>query len=157
MAKSLRSKTKRAFRSKKRETGVYAAAAAARLNRLNAKLIQTTKKDLDGDVIVGDAQEGDTSGWCWFATFGLMDPNDITLDGLEAETLDDIQQVRPDSMAIDTEYPKRVSTHGPRGSRREEWRKSKGRDCSTEKSRALQEKTLIFNFYTRDPSIGLTA
>ncbi|KAJ3506230.1 hypothetical protein NLJ89_g6988 [Agrocybe chaxingu] len=83
MAKSLRSKTKRAFRSKKRESGAYAAAAAARLNRLNAKLIQTTKKDLDGDVIVGDAQEEDASGWCWFATFGLMDPNDITLDGLE--------------------------------------------------------------------------
>lgn len=31
-----------------------------------------------------------------------------------------------DSMAVDTERPQRVSTHGSRGSRREEWRKSKG-------------------------------
>lgn len=32
-----------------------------------------------------------------------------------------------DSMQIDTEsQSKRISTHGPRGSRREEWRKSKG-------------------------------
>jgi len=38
MAKSLRSKTKRAFRAKKREEGVYAAAHAARLDRLHAKI-----------------------------------------------------------------------------------------------------------------------
>jgi len=85
MAKSLRSKTKRAFRSKKRESGVYAAAAAGRLHRLNSKLIQTMQKESDGDVLVGDAEEGDNfPGWCWFATFGLLDPNDITLEGLES-------------------------------------------------------------------------
>ncbi|KAF8974585.1 hypothetical protein BDZ97DRAFT_1911755 [Flammula alnicola] len=85
MAKSLRSKVKRSFRSKKRETGVYAAAEAARLNRLNSKLIQVTKKDIDGDVLVGEADEGaeEIPGWCWFATFGLLDPNDITLEGLQ--------------------------------------------------------------------------
>lgn len=38
MAKSLRSKTKRAFRAKKREEGVFAAAHAARLQRLHAKI-----------------------------------------------------------------------------------------------------------------------
>ncbi|KAF9563684.1 hypothetical protein CPC08DRAFT_705818 [Agrocybe pediades] len=29
-------------------------------------------------------------------------------------------------MAVDASAPTKVSTHGPRGSRREEWRKSKG-------------------------------
>ena len=38
MAKSLRSKVKRAFRAKKREEGVYAAVHAARLERLHAKI-----------------------------------------------------------------------------------------------------------------------
>ena len=38
MAKSLRSKVKRAFRAKKREDGVYAATHAARLERLHAKI-----------------------------------------------------------------------------------------------------------------------
>lgn len=84
MAKSLRSKTKRAFRSKKRQEGIYAAAAAGRLHRLNAKLQQATKKDLDEDVqFKGGEEDEEEPGWCWFATFGLLDPNDITLDGLE--------------------------------------------------------------------------
>lgn len=38
MAKSLRSKSKRAFRAKKREGGIYAATHAARLERLHAKV-----------------------------------------------------------------------------------------------------------------------
>lgn len=38
MAKSIRSKTKRTFRAKKREDGVYAVAHAARLQRLHAKI-----------------------------------------------------------------------------------------------------------------------
>jgi len=38
MAKSIRSKAKRAFRAKKREDGVYAATHAARLQRLHAKV-----------------------------------------------------------------------------------------------------------------------
>lgn len=84
MAKSLRSKTKRAFRSKKREEGVYAAASAARLHRLNGKLLQITQKDKDGDVHINEDE--DAPGWCWFATFGLLDPSDITLDGLESLT-----------------------------------------------------------------------
>jgi len=38
MAKSIRSKAKRAFRAKKREDGIYAATHAARLQRLHAKI-----------------------------------------------------------------------------------------------------------------------
>ncbi|KAF5363325.1 hypothetical protein D9756_000859 [Leucocoprinus leucothites] len=83
MAKSTRSKVKRSFRSKKRESGVYAATEAARLQRLNLKLHQTTKKDQDGDVEVDVAEENsEDPGWYWFARFGMLDPDDITLDNL---------------------------------------------------------------------------
>lgn len=89
MAKSLRSKTKRSFRNKKREEGIYAATEAARLNRLNSKLVATASKDKDGDVPIGDAEEeeGDESlGWCWLPIFGLLDQNDITAEGMEVMT-----------------------------------------------------------------------
>lgn len=74
MAKSLRSKSKRGFRAKKREDGVYAAAHAARLQRLHAKIdaiVGAPKPVLDG--ILEDAenpdgneevQEGETAGGC---------------------------------------------------------------------------------------------
>jgi hypothetical protein len=39
--------------------------------------------DKERDNKVEDAEE-DEPGWCWFATFGLLDPSDITLDGLES-------------------------------------------------------------------------
>ena len=76
MAKSMRSKVKRAFRSKKRKSGVYAATEAARLDRLNEKLLQITKTDT-----IKEAERD--SGWCWFACFGLLDSSDITLESLE--------------------------------------------------------------------------
>ena len=85
MAKSMRSKVKRSFRSKKRETGVYAATEAARLQRLNSKLVATARKDKDGDVPVEDADaEGDEIlGWSWLPIFGLLDHNDITAESME--------------------------------------------------------------------------
>jgi len=85
MAKSTRSKVKRSFRSKKRDSGVYAATEAARLQRLNQKLQHVIGKDQDGDMKVDLIQEnpGDL-GWCWFARFGLLDPDDITLDNLSS-------------------------------------------------------------------------
>ncbi|KAJ3887802.1 hypothetical protein GG344DRAFT_54993 [Lentinula edodes] len=106
MAKSLRSKVKRDFRSKKREAGVYAAAEAARLHRLNAKLEAVVSKDKDGDEALEDniIDAAGVPGSCWLA-FGLLDPDDISPE---------------DSLS------KPISTHGPRGSRREEWRLSKG-------------------------------
>ena len=64
MAKSLRSKTKRSFRAKKREEGVYAAAHAARLQRLNSKLLQVASKDADNDVhLEGMNDDEDVPGW----------------------------------------------------------------------------------------------
>ena len=79
MAKSLRSKVKRAFRSKKRESGIYAATEAARLDRLNARLLQTTKLDVT-HVAEGKSEDEGDSGWCWFACLGLLDP---TLENME--------------------------------------------------------------------------
>ncbi|ESK97489.1 hypothetical protein Moror_17668 [Moniliophthora roreri MCA 2997] len=99
MAKSLRSKAKRDFRSKKREAGIYAATHAARLRRLNARLSAVATRDAEGDVAVEDVEE-------------------------EAADMPDSMQM--DTTPIDAESSKRISTHGPRGSRREEWRLSKG-------------------------------
>lgn len=80
MAKSLRSKVKRDFRSKKREAGVYAAAEAARLHRLNAKLGAVVSKDKDGDDALEDniPDAAGVPGSCWLAAFGLLDPDDIS-------------------------------------------------------------------------------
>ncbi|KAJ3810514.1 hypothetical protein F5876DRAFT_41692 [Lentinula aff. lateritia] len=107
MAKSLRSKVKRDFRSKKREAGVYAAAEAARLHRLNAKLGAVVSKDKDGDEALEEhiTDAAGVPGSCCLAAFGLLDPDDVSPE---------------------ESFSKPISTHGPRGSRREEWRLSKG-------------------------------
>lgn len=78
MAKSLRSKAKRTFRRVKRETGVFAAADAARLHRLSAKLqakIKTTKdNDLLPTQLLDDAAEGKEieEGWWRFTALGFL-------------------------------------------------------------------------------------
>ena len=89
MAKSLRSKVKRSFRSQKRESGVYAATEAARLNRLNAKLVAIASRN-QNEVAMAEDQEQTSlqtaalPGWCWFALFGLLDANDITVEAFDA-------------------------------------------------------------------------
>jgi hypothetical protein len=88
MAKSTRSKVKRAFRAKKRTEGVFAAAEAARLQRLNAKLRALTTA---APAATGEEEEGgdfgrekekdqdvDIPGSCWFTAFGLLDHQDIS-------------------------------------------------------------------------------
>lgn len=84
MAKSTRSKVKRAFRSKKRTQGVFAVADAARLQRLNAKLHALTTTAAAVAAEEGEGEEGekeqqdvDLPGSCWFAVFGLLDQQDI--------------------------------------------------------------------------------
>ncbi|KAK0242530.1 hypothetical protein EDD85DRAFT_785622 [Armillaria nabsnona] len=149
MAKSLRSKTKRDFRSKKREDGIYAATEAARLHRLNAKLMAVISKDKDGDIPLEDAEGEveDSTGWSpsWLAAFGLLDAMDITADTMHSlqhgpvkprrrrplfavpQDTQDNDTPLQESMEVDTPGGvTRVSTHGRRGSRREEWRASKG-------------------------------
>lgn len=86
MAKSLRSKVKRDYRSKKREEGVYAVSEAARLHRLNTKLktIVDAKKP-EPEVFRRKGEEDlSSAGWSWFATFGLVDPHDITVDSISS-------------------------------------------------------------------------
>jgi len=83
MAKSLRSKTKRTFRRVKRESGVFATADAARLQRLSSKLRSKIGTDKDGDVSL-EAEEveeivEDEKGWLAFAIFGLLDPEDLAV------------------------------------------------------------------------------
>ena len=82
MAKSTRSKVKRSFRSKKRTQGVFAVADAARLQRLNAKLIALTNtssvaKDEEGEEGQKEQQDVDLPGSCWFAAFGLLNHQNI--------------------------------------------------------------------------------
>jgi len=110
MAKSLRSKTKRHYRNKKREDGVFAVHNAARLERLSSKLTKirgTDKNDLLQEVD-GDEEKADGD--------------------MEEDVLQD--KSKPDTMEIEgqstTESPK-VSTHGRTPSRREEWRLAKGK------------------------------
>ncbi|KAG2118958.1 uncharacterized protein F5147DRAFT_193479 [Suillus discolor] len=102
MAKSTRSKVKRSFRAKKRDEGVYAATEAARLQRLNSKLM--AKID-HGDEELAEPVDDDT------AQDDSTAPDTMELD---------------DSAKSSTTKPSHVSTHGARNSRREEWRKSKG-------------------------------
>ncbi|KAF8708230.1 hypothetical protein RHS03_04272, partial [Rhizoctonia solani] len=75
MAKSMRSKSKRAFRRTKREEGVYAAVHAARLERLSSKLAAKVSADKDGDqamekedteVQVQDGSEGEFPSALWY-------------------------------------------------------------------------------------------
>lgn len=84
MAKSTRSKVKRAFRAKKREDGVYAAVEAARLHRLHQKLKMVAAADAEGDVALTDvdAQREDAEdaagGFGCSFWLGLVDQMDIT-------------------------------------------------------------------------------
>lgn len=75
MAKSTRSKVKRAHRSKKRQEGVYAATEAARLERLSARLSAVISIP---EQLIGD---GD-SGLYLPHILGFIDPRDITLSNL---------------------------------------------------------------------------
>ncbi|KAI6130464.1 hypothetical protein EDD16DRAFT_1700956 [Pisolithus croceorrhizus] len=151
MAKSLRSKVKRAFRAKKRIEGVYAATEAARLNRLNAILAGISKQRKEGSVVGDDPKTPEVDGQGSFTghpifvvLFELWIHNPHT-SCLEAPSLmcsslpgDLTRRAIPHEDSMDLEgseeaqaHPEtsnRVSTHGSRGSRREEWRKSKGMD-----------------------------
>jgi hypothetical protein len=112
MAKSTRSKVKRSFRRVKRETGVYAAKDAARVQRLSNKLKATaTGIDEDGDVVITNQTEDVNSELEPTAT-NPSEVAEVAIEGTEE--------------ASTTSENTKISTHGPRGSRREQWRLSKG-------------------------------
>jgi hypothetical protein len=82
MGKSIRSKTKRSYRSKKRDDGVYAATEAARLERLSAKLAakiaepaQDTSVDHMDRTDAGEGDDGGMPGWSYldYSLLGLLD------------------------------------------------------------------------------------
>ncbi|KAI0301804.1 hypothetical protein B0F90DRAFT_1667668 [Multifurca ochricompacta] len=128
MAKSTRSKVKRTFRAKKRTEGVFAAAEAARLQRLNAKLRALTNIEEDGDHENEKPEE---------------DPDiDMPAQGAEPEA----ELVSPTAEGVNGKGSQksmgRISTHGPRGSRREQWRASKGM-IPRPKSRGMNGQGII--------------
>ncbi|KAF9782284.1 hypothetical protein BJ322DRAFT_1111155 [Thelephora terrestris] len=114
MAKSLRSKTKRAFRAKKREDGVYAVAHAARLQRLHARIdaIVAAPKPVQ-DEILEDVENAER--------------DEEAQEEVMAEDTQPKVRNGSDTMDVDkTSKTTKINTHGPRNSRREQWRLSKG-------------------------------
>ncbi|KAH9978054.1 hypothetical protein BGW80DRAFT_1249660 [Lactifluus volemus] len=127
MGKSIRSKTKRAFRAKKRTEGVFAAAEAARLQRLNTKLrclttaTPTTPTGAVGEDVSKKGEQEDDND----------DDTDMPVEDegadADAETESPTTEgVADENAAQAQKFTGKISTHGPRGSRREQWRASKG-------------------------------
>jgi len=131
MAKSTRSKVKRAFRSKKRTEGVYAATEAARLQRLNAKLRTLTTPTAEEQEEDGNEQELDV---------------DIPVEDADAEMAGSPITEGLDGKPSENSTGKKISTHGPRGSRREQWRASKGM-APRPKSRGMNKQGTIASRY----------
>ncbi|EIM88246.1 uncharacterized protein STEHIDRAFT_95279 [Stereum hirsutum FP-91666 SS1] len=118
MAKSTRSKVKRTYRAKKREDGVYAAIEAARLARLSAKLKAVASLPTEEDV-----EEGGEEGRADAEGDEVME--DADAEGVDGEKTEGKETMDVDGAASSSKST-RVSTHGPRQSRRESWRSSKG-------------------------------
>ncbi|KAF8528860.1 hypothetical protein BU17DRAFT_80014 [Hysterangium stoloniferum] len=114
MAKSLRSKTKRVYRRVKRESGVFAVADAARLQRLSAKLRAKINTDKDGDLSLLEGAEE-------------MVEQGETEEGVVTTSTDVISVDK--GMEAEQSAPKeeKISTSGRRLSRREAWRIAKGK------------------------------
>ncbi|SNX83845.1 uncharacterized protein MEPE_02553 [Melanopsichium pennsylvanicum] len=105
MAKSLRSSSKLKARNVKRHNpkSDYAVTEAARINALNARLVAGLKKD---KLSVEGAEAGE----------GAED--EVTMKDVEQE--DNMQGAEGEGEKV------KISTSGPRNSRRETYRKSKG-------------------------------
>ncbi|KAI0370244.1 hypothetical protein BV20DRAFT_966873 [Pilatotrama ljubarskyi] len=127
MAKSTRSKVKRHFRAKKRTEGVYAATEAARLHRLHMKLKALTTTEPEGDEEGEEVVEGEEGAQ--MEMDGAAAPADGQPSSAEnatgADAMDLDSGAGPSTGASSSDS-KRISTHGPRNSRREQWRMSKG-------------------------------
>lgn len=92
MAKSTRSKVKRSFRKAKRDDSVFAVTHAARLERLSQKLaaiarptaapktLEQPKETIEEELVE------EPEGWQFYALFGLIDPDAITIDTMTSST-----------------------------------------------------------------------
>ncbi|BGP32261.1 hypothetical protein JCM10296v2_004042 [Rhodotorula toruloides] len=127
MAKSLRSKTKRHFRAVKREDpkSAFKLAEDIRLARLNAKLKQSSLKPRQ----LTDKEEWEREQ----AGYETVEGEDAEEEGEKegAEEKDGGMDVEPTASTCasttDSSAPKpKISTSGPRMSRREAYRSSKG-------------------------------
>lgn len=89
MAKSTRSKVKRAHRAKKRDDSVYAAVEAARLERLSAKLQAVCEAPKVEEIETAREEDAAMRGSSWLLLFGLLDPPSIEFESLQVleETL----------------------------------------------------------------------
>ncbi|WVQ98975.1 hypothetical protein IAU59_006107 [Kwoniella sp. CBS 9459] len=107
MAKSIRAKAKMASRARKRLQTHYAVTDAARTQRLSDRLLGKDKEEGEGK---GEMQvEGQGQG------ADAVEGEDATMDGEQQQN-------------------KKISTSGPKGSRRESWRLSKGMSAKPKKS-----------------------
>jgi len=146
MAKSTRSKVKRAFRAKKRTEGTFAAAEAARLQRLNAKL-----RALTTATTATSGGEGDSGREKETAKTSEEGEQPDVVDMLAEDTDADADEetVSPsteDGTTSEKKTAGKISTHGPRASRRERWRVSKGM-APRPKSRGMNRQGGIASRY----------
>lgn len=86
MAKSTRSKVKRSFRKAKRDDSIFAVTHAARLGRLSQKLAAIARPTAalntleQSEETIEEETVEDPEGWHFYALFGLVDPDAITVD-----------------------------------------------------------------------------
>jgi hypothetical protein len=86
MAKSTRSKVKRSFRKAKRNDSIFAVTHAARLGRLSQKLAAIARPTAalntleQSEETTEEETVEDPEGWHFYALFGLVDPDAITVD-----------------------------------------------------------------------------
>jgi len=86
MAKSTRSKVKRSFRKAKRDDSIFAITHAARLGRLSQKLAAIARPTAalntleQSEETIEEETAEDPEGWHFYALFGLVDPDAITVD-----------------------------------------------------------------------------
>jgi hypothetical protein len=89
MAKSLRSKSKRSFRAKKRTEGIFAATEAARLHRLNSKIrAHISAPPPEDDTPPVEQKEElaaeEQTGPYWFELLGLLAHDELGAENLQA-------------------------------------------------------------------------
>ena len=125
MAKSLRASSKLAARNRKRytETSDYAVTAAARLQQVSERLKQRMNQPKLSEL---EADKSDDAEDEAMETKSTPEAGTMQVDGDEGEA------------------PRKISTSAPRGSRKEQWRKSRGlsmhRKSSSKSGRAKRRR-----------------
>jgi len=125
MAKSLRASSKLAARNRKRytESSDYAVTAAARLQQVSERLKQRMNQPKLSELEAAENNDDQDEA---METTSAQQDSTMQLDGAGGEV------------------PHKISTSGPRGSRKEQWRKSRGlsmhRKSSSKSGRAKRRR-----------------